>query len=125
MSSSAAEKTGSFAGGISKRITLHIVLLLVAVLLIVSSDPISDYAYSKDGFLVESLVEKLRLAGREVYYRGGVAAEHPRCSEIGVQMMELGGNAVDAAIAGSLCIGGVHNFAAGIGGFFQYFQLTV
>jgi gamma-glutamyltranspeptidase len=31
-------------------------------------------------------------------------------------MMEQGGTAVDAAIAGLICVGVVNNFAAGIGG---------
>lgn len=51
-----------------------------------------------------------------IYYNGGVAAEHPRCSEIGAEIMKRGGNAVDATIASLLCVGVVHNFASGLGG---------
>ncbi|KAF5393357.1 hypothetical protein D9757_000549 [Collybiopsis confluens] len=47
---------------------------------------------------------------------GGVASENVRCSNIGVQTMKDGGNAIDAAIASCLCIGVVNMFSAGIGG---------
>ncbi|KAF9966626.1 hypothetical protein BGZ70_001789 [Mortierella alpina] len=47
---------------------------------------------------------------------GAVAAEEIHCSEIGVEVLREGGNAVDAAIASCLCIGTVNAFAAGIGG---------
>lgn len=38
------------------------------------------------------------------------------CSDIGVDMMKLGGNAVDSAIATTFCIGVVNCFSSGIGG---------
>ncbi|KAF9435671.1 hypothetical protein BGZ76_005763 [Entomortierella beljakovae] len=47
---------------------------------------------------------------------GAVAAEEIHCSEIGVEVMKEGGNAVDAAIASCLCIGTINAFSAGIGG---------
>jgi gamma-glutamyltranspeptidase len=87
------------------------------MIIVVSSDTVGEYAYSKSYGSMELSVERLRLSGTEIYQNGGVAAEHPRCSEIGVQMMEMGGNAVDATIAGLLCVGVVNNFAAGIGGY--------
>jgi gamma-glutamyltranspeptidase/glutathione hydrolase/leukotriene-C4 hydrolase len=46
-----------------------------------------------------------------------ISTESEECSIIGKTIMqEKGGNAVDAAIAGCLCVGVLHNFASGIGG---------
>ena len=43
--------------------------------------------------------------------RGAVAAENKRCSDIGVSALKDGGNAVDAAIAATLCTGVVNMFS--------------
>lgn len=45
-----------------------------------------------------------------------VAADHGRCSEIGISMLENGGHAVDAAVATALCLGVVSPMSSGIGG---------
>jgi hypothetical protein len=42
---------------------------------------------------------------------GAVAAENKRCSDIGVDVLKEGGNAVDAAIATTFCIGVVNMFS--------------
>ncbi|KAH7916515.1 gamma-glutamyltranspeptidase [Hygrophoropsis aurantiaca] len=47
---------------------------------------------------------------------GAVASQNMRCSDIGVDIMKDGGNAVDAAIGAAFCIGVVNMFSAGIGG---------
>ncbi|KAI9331395.1 nucleophile aminohydrolase [Pilaira anomala] len=48
--------------------------------------------------------------------KGAVAVEAEECSNIGVDILKKGGNAVDAAIASALCIGVIDSFATGIGG---------
>lgn len=47
---------------------------------------------------------------------GMVAADHPLASRVGAQVLEAGGNAVDASIASLLALGVVNPFASGLGG---------
>ncbi|EIN11894.1 gamma-glutamyltranspeptidase [Punctularia strigosozonata HHB-11173 SS5] len=47
---------------------------------------------------------------------GAVATENQVCSEMGVDIMKAGGNAVDAAVASTLCIGVANMFSSGVGG---------
>lgn len=42
---------------------------------------------------------------------GAVASENKRCSDIGVQVLKDGGNAVDAAVAATFCTGVVNMFS--------------
>ena len=45
-----------------------------------------------------------------------VSTEVPMCSELGVEILKIGGNAMDSAIASAICVGIVNSFSSGIGG---------
>ncbi|TBU55830.1 gamma-glutamyltranspeptidase [Dichomitus squalens] len=47
---------------------------------------------------------------------GAVASENEICSKIGVNVLKEGGNAVDAMVSTTLCIGVANMFSSGIGG---------
>lgn len=42
---------------------------------------------------------------------GAVASENVHCSELGVRVLKDGGNAIDAAVATTLCIGTINMFS--------------
>ncbi len=53
---------------------------------------------------------------RGVYAKGAVAADQPIASLAGAQMLAMGGNAVDAAVAASFTLSVVRPYSCGIGG---------
>ncbi|XP_067911532.1 glutathione hydrolase 5 proenzyme-like [Heterodontus francisci] len=79
-----------------------LVLLIVAVLVTVGT--------------VLFLVWKPRCGGENFYTHAAVAADSVNCSEIGRNILEQGGSAVDGAIAALLCSSLINPQSMGIGG---------
>lgn len=48
--------------------------------------------------------------------QAAVAADHPVCSDLGLRVLEMGGNAVDAAVGVALCLGVANPASSGLGG---------
>ena len=48
------------------------------------------------------------ISAKEFPTRGVVAADHPQAAAVGVRLLEMGGDAVDAAIGTALALGVVH-----------------
>lgn len=66
----------------------------------------------------EQTIESLKdFASLDDIEHGAVAADHPKCSEIGLSILrDLNGNAADAAVATGLCLGVANPSSSGIGG---------
>ncbi|AFM98344.1 putative gamma-glutamyltransferase [Encephalitozoon hellem ATCC 50504] len=63
-----------------------------------------------------SFAHNPNLEAFKVYSNGACTTEVPLCSRLGVKKLMEGGNAMDAAIASTICIGIINSFSSGIGG---------
>ncbi|KAK4699938.1 hypothetical protein P7C70_g6314, partial [Phenoliferia sp. Uapishka_3] len=90
--------------------------LLSGLLASFASASVLPVARSPSGF--EAFANEGGLIGRGISgeKHGGVATEAAPCSEIGIGILEAGGNAADAIIASGLCVGVISAYHSGIGG---------
>ncbi|KAG8236491.1 hypothetical protein J437_LFUL016402 [Ladona fulva] len=66
--------------------------------------------------LTVALVLQIRFGEPQVPPHGSVASDSRECSQIGASILKKGGNAVDAAVATTICLGVVLPHLTGIGG---------
>lgn len=101
--------------GSRRRVRAHHLLLACAVALLVTLALLVRVAASADA--AEARADaRCQQAEPPSYGAGAVAADHPRCSQMGVDRLREGGNAVDAAVSTALCQGVLRPYASGLGG---------
>ncbi|KAF8234461.1 gamma-glutamyltranspeptidase [Tricholoma matsutake] len=88
---------------------------VLSALVLLFSNPLQDKTLSH---ILKSLSERRNPAYLVKAKHGAVASENKRCSDIGVDVLKDGGNAIDAAISVTFCVGVVNMFScvSGVGG---------
>ena len=92
------------------------IVLFAWALLFIAPDALAHLCRSLHARLTDGTRRRVPSGTRNRAYiveatRGAVASENEICSEIGVGTMKQGGNAVDAAVSTTLCIGVVNMFS--------------
>lgn len=59
----------------------------------------------------------------QIVPHGSVATDFKECSAIGVDILKKGGNAVDASIAGALCLAVVNPHSTGLDAYVSFFYI--
>ena len=92
------------------------IALLTWALLFIAPDALAHLCHALHARLTDGTRRRVPSGTRNRAYiveamHGAVASENEICSDIGVHTMRQGGNAVDAAVSTTLCIGVVNMFS--------------
>lgn len=72
--------------------------------------------FGATGAITLALLGQIYYGEFQVEPHGSVSTDSFECSKIGLNVLKKGGNAVDAAIASTMCLGVVHFHVTGLGG---------
>lgn len=100
--------------GRSKELALAgIIICIIIIALIVGL--VVGLKKDKDNIDNTAVANNEKIRGNK-YSKAAVAADRHECSEIGKNMLQKGGTAVDAAVAATFCVGLLNMHSCGIGG---------
>jgi gamma-glutamyltranspeptidase / glutathione hydrolase / leukotriene-C4 hydrolase len=97
-------------------LTLSFFIMLPFVLAIISLQSSPNQSYQSSSAPCDTNLPFEKYFSVETYDAGVVAADDPRCSQIGADILADGGYAMDAAVATALCLGVVSPASSGLGG---------
>ncbi|KAJ3744073.1 gamma-glutamyltranspeptidase [Lentinula detonsa] len=66
--------------------------------------------------VIQTATAASTVLSRETAPHGGIATEAAPCTDIGINILQQGGNAADAIIASGLCVGVISAYHSGVGG---------
>lgn len=101
---------------------IALVATIFTIVFLIGSIAWYIFAIHRDGKGIINLQDTKTGSNQEgnVYLAKGinfaVASDHRTCSHIGLNILKMGGNSVDSAIATCFCIGIMNSFSSGIGG---------
>jgi gamma-glutamyltranspeptidase/glutathione hydrolase len=92
----------------------HILLTILVGLAVVGV--VVYQSYTKSGGSIESITDIFTKSDEKIDIPYAVSTAHPKATEVGMEILKKGGNAIDAAIAISYALGVVEPHGSGIGG---------
>lgn len=94
-----------------------VVIIFIVIPFLITIIVLNVYlAQSKNSGTISTSSNNIWKSFQATSTKGMVATDHDVCSQMGADILDLGGNAIEAAIAAAFCLGVISPASSGIGG---------